>query len=47
MPVWRKNGAQRAAVDLPVIGNDGLGERIVTPHDDVAAVLALDLKPAF
>lgn len=42
-----QNGAQRAAVDLTVIGNDGLSEWIIAPHDDVAAVLSPDGEADF
>ncbi len=35
-----QNGAKRAAVNLPMVGNDGLGEWIIAPHDDVTAMLS-------
>ncbi len=37
-----EDGAQSTAVELPVIRNDDLGERIVPPQYEVAAVLALE-----
>ena len=44
MPVWRKmaRSVPRAPVNLAVIGNESLCERVISPHDDVAAVLTPD-----
>jgi len=34
-----ENGPQCSSVNLPVIGNNRLGERIIAAHDDVTAML--------
>ncbi len=46
-PGLAQDRAKCAAVDLPVIGNDRLRKRIVTPHDDVATVLPPDSEAEF
>ncbi len=39
------DGAQRAAVELFVVGNNQLGKRVVAAQDDVTAVLSLFVEP--
>jgi hypothetical protein len=39
-----KDGSQRTCIELGVIGNNHLGERLVPSQNDVAAVLAFDWK---
>jgi len=39
-----KDCSQSAPIHLPMVGNHGLGERIVTPHDNVAALLPFDCE---
>ncbi len=41
------DGAQRAAVELFVVGNNQLGKRVVATQDDMAAVLSLLVEPGF
>ena len=39
-----EDGSQRTSIELGVIGNNYLGERLIPSQNDMAAVLAFDSK---